>query len=172
MAIKCVLHALRQTSTVGKYIVEYENIRKKELRTSGSHMSVRSRRTSRSSSKIPNKEGIKIESNGTVIHVYGDTDVRVRAGEDGAASLVIGTASGKDSTYHSNSKSSGSRVGRSRGGSDIGSGRKDVIREEDGYEQATTQSTPLQTFVQTDGPHFTDKGHTVAWQYFQQQILQ
>lgn len=42
----------------------------------------------------------------------------------------------------------------------------------DAIEQATTQSTPLQTFVQTDGPHFTDKGHTVAWQYFQQQILQ
>ena len=114
-----------------------ENIRKKELRTSGSHMSVHSRKTSRSSSKVPNPDGIKIESNGTVIHVYGDTKVEMRAGAEGGTSFVIGGGtSGRDSTYHSNSKSSGSRTGRSRGGSDIGSRRRDVVRENDIYEQA------------------------------------
>ena len=73
-----------------------ENIRKKELRTSGSHMSVHSRKTSRSSSKVPNPEGIKIESNGTVIHVYGDTKVEMRPGEGGTSFVIGASASGKE----------------------------------------------------------------------------
>lgn len=117
-----------------------ENIRMQQLRGSGSRASVHSHKSSRSSSKVPNGEGIKIESGGTVIHVYGDSKIEMRPGEDGApAQFVIGSVSGKDSAYHgSSSKSSSSRVGRSHGSSDIGSRRRDTIREEDGTEQPST----------------------------------
>lgn len=112
-----------------------ENIRQQQLRRNGS-VSGHSRRSSRASSKAHNSEGVKIESNGAIIHVYGGSRVEMRPGEDGvSASFVIGSASGRDSAYHSGSKSSSSRVGRSRGGSDIGVKRRDTIREEVGYEQ-------------------------------------
>ena len=120
-----------------------ENIRTmQQFRSSGSYFSGLSRRGSRSSSKVPGgSEGIKIESGGTVIHVYGDSKIEMRPGEDGApAQFVIGGgASSRDSAYHgSSSKSSSSRMGRSRGGSDIAGRRKDSIQEEVGVEQTAT----------------------------------
>ena len=108
-----------------------------ELTAENIRMQQHSRRGSRSSSRVPGSEGIKIESGGTVIHVYGDSKVEVQPGEDGApARFVIGSTSGKDSAYHGSSgKSSSSRIGRSQGSSDVGSRRKDSIQEEDGPEQ-------------------------------------
>lgn len=118
-----------------------ENIRKQQNRTSGSHVSGHSRKSSQSS-RPHNGDGIKIESGGTVLHVYGDSKIEMRPGEDGgpAQFVVFSNSAGgnsKDSAYHSSSKSSSSRIGRSRGGSDIGSRRRDTIREEEGYEQPT-----------------------------------
>ena len=117
-----------------------ENIRMQQLRSNGSYFSGHSRAGSRSASKAPSSGGIRIESGGTVIHVYGDSKVQMQPGEDGApAQFVIGSASGKDSAYHgSSSKSSNSRAGRSRGGSDIDSRRKDSIQEEVAMEEAAT----------------------------------
>ncbi|KAK1089082.1 hypothetical protein LTR48_000942 [Friedmanniomyces endolithicus] len=106
-----------------------ENIRKAERRTSGSHISGQSRKSStRSSSKTPKNDGIKIQSGDTVLHVYGDARVEMRQSEDGTPAFIIGSTSGsaRDSAYHG-SKSSGSQARR----------RKDTITEEDdGYEKA------------------------------------
>ncbi|KAK0874842.1 hypothetical protein LTR87_011323 [Friedmanniomyces endolithicus] len=106
-----------------------ENIRKAERRTSGSHISGQSRKSStRSSSKNPKNDGIKIQSGDTVLHVYGDARVEMRQSEDGTPAFIIGSTSGsaRDSAYHG-SKSSGSQAHR----------RKDTITEEDdGYERA------------------------------------
>ncbi|KAK0306488.1 hypothetical protein LTR01_006346 [Friedmanniomyces endolithicus] len=106
-----------------------ENIRKAERRTSGSHISGQSRKSStRSSSKNPKNDGIKIQSGDTVLHVYGDARVEMRQSEDGTPAFIIGSTSGsaRDSAYHG-SKSSGSQARR----------RKDTITEEDdGYERA------------------------------------
>lgn len=113
-----------------------DNIREHERRRSQSHFSGHSRRTSRSSSRNP--EAMKIESGGAVIHVYPGSTVSMRQGRDGAPTLVIGTPSGKDSSYHSGSKSSGNRrTSRSYGGSDEGSRREETIREDDSCEQPT-----------------------------------
>ena len=105
-----------------------ENIRKAERRTSGSHVSGHSRKSStHSSSKNTKNDGIRIQSGDTVLHVYGEARVEMRPGEDGTPAFIIGSASGKDrdSAYHG-SKSSGSRISR----------RKDTITEEDdGYEK-------------------------------------
>ncbi|TKA73043.1 hypothetical protein B0A55_08131 [Friedmanniomyces simplex] len=106
-----------------------ENIRKAERRTSGSHISGHSRKSSNhSSSKNAKNDGIKIQAGDTVLHVYGDARVEMRQGEDGTPAFIIGSTagSGRDSAYHG-SKSSGSRISR----------RKDTITEEDdGYERA------------------------------------
>lgn len=106
--------------------------------SSGSY--AHSRKSSRSSSRAYNAgEGVKIESGGTIIHVYGDQKVEMIPAQDGrTASLVIGNKSGKESMYlGGSSKSSSSRAGRSHGGSDVGVKRAQVIQEEYGNEQPT-----------------------------------
>ena len=75
-----------------------ENIRKHQQRKSntGSH------KTSRSSPTVDG-DGFKIESGGTVIHVYGDSTVKMQSDEEGGPTqLVIGSASDKGRKYHSN----------------------------------------------------------------------
>lgn len=122
-----------------------EKLKMAAMHSSG-HSYAHSRKSSRSSSRAYNaSEGVRIESGGTTIHVYGDQKVEMIPGRDGAAaSLVIGSREGKESVYlGGSSKSSGSRVGRSQGGSDVGARRgreaerEDVIREEGGFEQAS-----------------------------------
>lgn len=108
-----------------------ENIRKSQRRTSGSHLSGsgHSRKSSvhsLSKQSKPSGDGIRIESGGTTLHVYGDATVEMRPGEDGTSYIRVGSGgSSRDSAYHG-SKSSGSRLSR----------RKDTITEEDGYEPA------------------------------------
>lgn len=82
--------------------------------------------------------GIKIQSGGTVLHVYGDAKVEMRAGENGEpASFVIGAGSGGVGLEGGGVGGGGSRSSRSgRGKSDV---RQKIIREEnsfdDGYER-------------------------------------
>ncbi|EGP89015.1 unnamed protein product [Zymoseptoria tritici ST99CH_1A5] len=107
-----------------------ENIRKKEHRKSASHVSGRSQKTSRSSNRDGGGDGgVKIQSGGTVLHVYGQASIEMRQDEDGGTAFVIGS-SGK--SYHG-SKSSGSRSARERGRSDVS---RRVIREEDNFDEA------------------------------------
>ena len=116
-----------------------EKLRMQQMHSSAGGYS-HSRKSSRSSSRayIPG-EGVRIESNGTVIHVCAGQKVEMVTGQDGgAASFVIGGKLGRDSTYlGGSSKSSGSRVGRSQGGSDVGARREETIREEYATEQPT-----------------------------------
>ena len=102
-----------------------ENIRKQQMHPTSSHTSGHSRKDSRPSSQAPRSgEAVKIEAGGTVIHVYPGSKVEMRSGEDGQSTFVIGSsAGGKESSYHSGSRSSWSRIGRSRGG--------ETIQEED-----------------------------------------
>ncbi|KAK5156900.1 hypothetical protein LTS14_004417 [Recurvomyces mirabilis] len=96
-----------------------ENIKQlSERRTSGSHISGHSRKSSQSA-QAAKDGGIRIESNGTVLHVYGDARVEMKPGEDGKNAIIIGSSSGRDSAYHG-SRSSGSRISK----------RKDTITEE------------------------------------------
>ncbi|KAK4561273.1 hypothetical protein LTR86_004590 [Recurvomyces mirabilis] len=96
-----------------------ENIKQfSERRTSGSHISGHSRKSSQSA-QATKDGGIRIESNGTVLHVYGDARVEMKPGEDGKNAIIIGSTSGRDSAYHG-SRSSGSRISK----------RKDTITEE------------------------------------------
>nr|POF22365.1 hypothetical protein CFP56_36450 [Quercus suber] len=98
---------------------------KQHRRTSGSHISHHSRKSSSST-----KTGaVKISSGGTEVHVYGDASVSVEANEDGNGTrLIIGN---RETAYHGSSRDS--KSGRSRVGSEI---RTRPIREEDGYETA------------------------------------
>ncbi|KAK4624550.1 hypothetical protein CLAFUW4_05485 [Fulvia fulva] len=101
---------------------------------SNSHVSRRSKRSSDSGSKMSKSDGIVIQTGGTVLHIHGDSSVQVRPGEDGgSAQITIGSVSGRDSGYHG-SKSSSSRIGRSRGGSEFS--RREKIREEVEYDSA------------------------------------
>ncbi|GAB7359805.1 hypothetical protein MBLNU230_g6974t1 [Neophaeotheca triangularis] len=92
---------------------------------SKSHASAHSRKSghSRKSSSTNNGgggEGIQIRSGDTTLYIHGEANIQFRAGEDGGPpQLVIGGSSGRERSYHG-SKSSGSRVGRSRHGSDLG----------------------------------------------------
>lgn len=116
-----------------------EKLKMQQMHSSG-HSYAHSRKSSRSSSRAYNpNEGLRIESGGTTIHVYGDQKVEMIPSRDGgAASLVIGSRSGRESTYlGDSSKSSGSRQGRSHAGSDVGTRREQVIQEEYGTEQPT-----------------------------------
>lgn len=116
-----------------------EKLRMQQMHSSHAPSVTHSRKSSRSSSRAYQPTGgMKIESGGTIIHIYGDQKVEMRPGEDGATgSIVIGNKSGRESTYNGgSSKSSGSRVGRSHRGSDVGAGREETIREEYGTEQA------------------------------------
>ncbi|KAK5109845.1 hypothetical protein LTR62_006452 [Meristemomyces frigidus] len=100
-----------------------ENIKQLSPRhTSNSHVSGHSRKSSNHSAGKDG--GVRIESNGTILHVYGEATLEMRPGEDGKHAIIIDSGSGRDSAYHG-SKSSGSRVSR----------RKDAIAEEDGYEK-------------------------------------
>lgn len=108
-----------------------EKMKQTERRTSGSQVSGHSRKSSRSS-KISKTDGIRIETGGTVLYVHGSANVEMHPGEDGGpARLIINNSNGMDSAY-GGSKSSSSRQGRSRGGSDLAR-----VREEDygGYER-------------------------------------
>jgi hypothetical protein len=120
-----------------------EKLKMAQMHSSGGGNYAHSRKSSRSSSRAYNpNEGVRIESGGTTIHVYGDQKVEMIPGRDGgAASLVIESRDGKESTYlGGSSKSSGSRVGRSQGSSDVGRRereREEAIQEEFGTEQPT-----------------------------------
>lgn len=117
------------------YELTAENV-KAQNRKSGSHSHShvsRGKSSNHSGSKASRSDGIKIKSGDTVLHVYGDAKIEMRPGEDGGApQLVIASTSGRDSGYQgsSNSKSSGSRMGRSRV-----SRRDKVIREEELYDE-------------------------------------
>lgn len=107
------------------------NIEDMQRRRSGSHAgSTHSRKTGRSDSKTTRSEGIKIEANGTTLHVYGDMKIEMRPGEDGAPTVVVASSSSKDSAYFSGSKSSDSRKARSRLSSDVGVRKEKTILEE------------------------------------------
>ncbi|KAK1810776.1 hypothetical protein LTR12_014860 [Friedmanniomyces endolithicus] len=73
------------------------------------------------------KDGSKIESGDTVLHVYGDARVEMRQGEDGTPAFILGNTFGndRDSAYYS-SKSSRSRISR---------GKDTSTEENDGYEK-------------------------------------
>ncbi|KAK4502582.1 hypothetical protein PRZ48_006008 [Zasmidium cellare] len=109
---------------------------KAQNRKSGSHSHShvsRGKSSTHSGSKTSRSDGIKIKSGDTVLHVYGDAKIEMRPSEDGGApQLVIASTSGRDSGYQgsSNSKSSGSRMGRSRV-----SRRDKAIREEDFHDE-------------------------------------
>lgn len=113
-----------------------DNIREHERRRSQSHFSGHTRRSSRSSSR--RQEGARVESGGAVIHVYPGSTVEMRPGKDGGSTLVIGSSTGKESSYYSGSRSSGNRRdSRTYGGSDGDSRREETIREVEDYEQPT-----------------------------------
>lgn len=112
-----------------------DNMFEHDRRGSGSHYSGHSRRASRSSSRKP--EGTRIETGGTVIHLDAGTTVEMRPGKDGASTIVIGTASGKESSYYSASRvSSNRRDSRNYGGSDGGSKREETIQEDEVDDQS------------------------------------
>ncbi|CAK4030331.1 Hypothetical predicted protein [Lecanosticta acicola] len=97
-----------------------ENIKKSQYRKSASHVSGRSQKSSGSGSQASKADGIKIQLGDTVLHVYGDAKVEMRPGEDGRpAHFFIASSSGRDSAYTASSKSSGSRMGRSRARGDM-----------------------------------------------------
>lgn len=113
---------------IDSYELTAENL-KQQRRKSTSHVSGRSQKSGGSGSKASQRpDGVKIHAGGTVVHVYGDTALQVRTGDDGETHLVVGSQMGKESEYHQGSKSSGSRAGRSRVPR-----RRDAIRE-DKYE--------------------------------------
>lgn len=75
--------------------------------------------------------GLRIEAGGNTLFLEGGQELQVREDSGGITTLIIGsTTSGKDSAYHG-SKSSGSRMGRSR------TSRRKREEEEyvDGYEK-------------------------------------
>lgn len=108
-----------------------ENILKQQRRASGSHISSGSRKSNQSqkSHKSTKSEGIQISANGTVLNVSGDAKIEIRHDEEGRPQFIVASASGRDSAYHSSQKSSNSRQGRSRGGSDLGR-REETIYED------------------------------------------
>lgn len=113
-----------------------ENIKKSQYRKSASHVSGRSQKSSGSGSKASKSNGIQIQSGDTVLHVYGDAKVEMRQPEDGGpAQFFIASSSGRDSAYHTtSSKSSGSRMGRSRARDDTYKREKIIENEyEEGY---------------------------------------
>lgn len=73
-----------------------------------------------------------------MIHLDPGTTFEMRPGKDGASTIVIGTASGKESRYYSESRSSGNRRdSRNYGGSDGGSKREETIQEDEINEQTS-----------------------------------
>ena len=113
-----------------------ENIKKSQYRKSASHVSGRSQKSSGSGSKASKSNGIQIQSGDTVLHVYGDAKVEMRQPEDGGPpQFFIASSSGRDSAYHTtSSKSSGSRMGRSRARDDSYKREKIIENEyEEGY---------------------------------------
>lgn len=129
----------RNMSGGDPYELTAENVKARN-RKSGSHSHShvsrgKSSNHSGSGSKASQSrsDGIKIKSGDTVLHVYGDAKIEMRPSEDGGApQLVIASSSGRDSAYQgsTNSKSSGSRMGRSRI-----SRRDKPIREEELYDE-------------------------------------
>lgn len=112
-----------------------ENIkRSQQSKPSSSRVSGSSKKSGTSSRITKSDSGFQIKSGDTVLHVMGDATVEMRQTEDGEQRLIIGAGSGRESRYYGgSSKSSGSRIGRSRNGSVLGR-RRDTIHEEDGYE--------------------------------------
>lgn len=116
-----------RTSGGAPFDLTADNV-KRANRKSGSHLSHRSQKSAGSGSKS-RADGIQIKSGDTVLHVYGDAKIEMRPSEDGGpAHLVIASSSGRDSAYGT-SKSSDSRMGRSRGRSERAV-KRDSIREE------------------------------------------
>lgn len=112
-----------------------ENIkRSQQSKPSSSRVSGSSRKSGGSSRMSKSDSGFQIKAGDTVLHVTGDATVEMRQTEDGEQRLIIGSGSGRESRYFGgSSKSSSSRMGRSRNGSIMGR-RRDTIHEEDGYE--------------------------------------
>lgn len=84
--------------------------------------SKRSGRSGKSGQSGLRPEGIEIVSGNSSVHVAGDARVEVRPPSDyGAAQIIIGTVVGRERRYEADgSRSSSSRIGRSRGGSERG----------------------------------------------------
>ncbi|KAI5361830.1 hypothetical protein Slin15195_G054810 [Septoria linicola] len=103
---------------------------KQASRKSMSHVSGRSQKSGASGSKVSRSGGLRIESNGTVLYLEdGIREIALGADDEGGTRVVINSGTGRENSYHG-SKSSSSRVGRSR------TSRHEVIREEDQYEKA------------------------------------
>jgi hypothetical protein len=98
-----------------------------------SHASGSSRKST--SSRISASESmIQIKHGDAIYTIPGDKTVEIIT--KGGETMVIGPGSPpREKSYHGSS-SGGSRMGRSRNGSEYGGRRRDTITEEDGYERA------------------------------------
>lgn len=133
-----VLEYQRNMSGAMSSDLTLDNIKRsqqKQSRPSSSRVSGSSKKSG--SSKLSRTDtSFQIKTGDTVFQLNGDAKIEVRQNEEGGQTLIIGSSSGRESSYYaSSSRSSGSRMGRSRHGSDLGGRRrKDTIHEEDGYE--------------------------------------
>lgn len=106
----------------------------REHRRPASHVSGSSRKSTTSSVRT-GTESIQITRDGTTFSIPTNTTLQIRQTEEGET-WVIGSGSPprEHSYYGGSSKSSGSRVGSRRNGSDHGGRRRDTKTEDDGYE--------------------------------------
>ncbi|KAF2215539.1 hypothetical protein CERZMDRAFT_94939 [Cercospora zeae-maydis SCOH1-5] len=104
------------------------NIKQANRRSTMSHVSGRSHKSTTSSSKVSRGGGLMIESNGTVLYLEeGIPELSLKA-EDGGTRIVIGSGTGRETSYN-DSRSSGSRIGRPR------TSRSQTLHDEGGYEK-------------------------------------
>lgn len=107
--------------------------RSQQSKPSSSRVSGSSKKSGTSSRMTKSDSGFQIRSGDTVLHVMGDATVEMRQTEDGEQRLIIGGGGRESRYYGGSSKSSGSRIGRSRNGS-VRGGRRDTIHEGNEYE--------------------------------------
>ncbi|PPJ54970.1 hypothetical protein CBER1_05638 [Cercospora berteroae] len=104
------------------------DVKQVNRRSTMSHVSGRSHKSTTSASKLSRGGGLMIESNGTVLYLEeGIQEIALKA-EDGGTRVVIGSGTGRETSYNG-SKSSGSRVGRPR------TSRSRTLHDEGGYEK-------------------------------------
>lgn len=120
-----------------------ENVKRSQTqaieRRPSSHVSGSSRKSAASSSKMSRADSsIQIQRGETVFNIPINTTLEVRQTDEGEVWFIGSGSPPREKSYHGgSSKSSGSRMGRSRTGSEIGRGRRDTIHEDpqDGYER-------------------------------------
>ncbi|KAM3417033.1 hypothetical protein BST61_g8614 [Cercospora zeina] len=104
------------------------DIKQANRRSTMSHVSGRSQKSTNSGSKVSRGGGLMIESNGTVLYLEeGIPELSLKA-EDGGTRIVIGSGTGRETSYNG-SRSSGSRIGRPR------TYRSRTLHDEGGYEK-------------------------------------